>query len=126
MQTLESLNMSLTTLKSLLSDYALRANQAEAVAGRLLSDKLSLEQFGEILTLMREQMNVRANERSVQQQALIQATLISLEVAARGDDKTLRATVNEVTKQLTMAQSHMNAKATKKPETKPPQIQTKT
>jgi hypothetical protein len=108
MQTLESLNMSLSTLKSLLSDYALRANQAEAVAGRLMSDKLSPEQFREVLTMMREQMNVRANERSVQQQALIQATLISLEAGARGDDTLLRSTVNEVTKQLTMAQSHMN------------------
>jgi hypothetical protein len=108
MQTLESLNMSLSTLKSLLSDYALRASQAEAITGRLLSEKLSPEQFREVLKTMSEQMGVRANERSVHQQALIQATLLSLESALRGDEPTLREAVREVTKQLTTAQSHMN------------------
>lgn len=108
MQTLESLNMSLSTLKSLLSDYALRATQAEAITGKLLSEKLSTEQFVSLARTMSEQMNVRAKERAVHQQALIQSTIISLEAAARGDEQMLRATVNEVTKHLTMAQSHMN------------------
>lgn len=111
MQTLESLNMSLSTLKSLLSDYALRASQAEAITGRLLSEKLSPEQFREVLKTMSEQMSVRANERSVHQQALIQATLLSLESALRGDEPTLRATVQEITKQLITAQSHMNTQS---------------
>jgi hypothetical protein len=108
MQSIESLNMSLSALKSLLSDYALRSTQAETMAGRLMVDKLSPEQFREVLGLLREQVEVRSKERVVHQQALIQATIISLESAARGDEQTLRTAVNEVTKQLVLSQSHMN------------------
>ena len=108
MQSIESLNMSLSALKSLLSDYALRSTQAETMAGRLMVDKLSPEQFREILGLMREQVEVRSKERAVHQQALIQATLISLYAGLRGDEQALRTAVNDVVKQLTLAQSHMN------------------
>jgi len=108
MQTLESLNMSLTVLKSLLSDAAMRANQAEALVGKLMAEKLSPEQFQALAKTVSEQMEVRSKERAVHQQALIQATIISLESASRGDEANLKSTVNSVTKQLTMAQSHMN------------------
>lgn len=108
MQTVESLNMSLTALKSLLSDYAMRSTQAETMAGRLMVDKLNPEQFRQVLGLVQEQMETRSKERAVHQQALIQATIISLESAARSDEPTLRQTVNDVVKQLTLAQSHMN------------------
>jgi hypothetical protein len=113
MQTLESLNMSLTALKSLLSDYALRANQAEALLGRMFSDKLTPEQVAELIKTVSEQMHVRASERVVQQQALIQATLVSLEVGLQGDAEGLRATVANVVKSLTLSQSHMNASSKK-------------
>ena len=108
MQSIESLNLSLSALKSLLSDYALRSSHAEAIAGRLLTDKLSPEQFQQVLVTMREQLEARSKERAVHQQALIQATIISLESAARGDEATLRTTVNDVCKQLILAQSKMN------------------
>ena len=77
MQSIESLNTSLSALKSLLSDYALRSTQAETMAGRLMVDKLSPEQFREVLGLLREQVAVRSKERAVHQQALIQATIIT-------------------------------------------------
>jgi len=109
MQSLESLNMSLTVLKSLLSDAAMRANQAEAIVGKLMAEKLTPEQFQSLARTISEQMEIRSKERAVHQQALIQATIISLEAASQcRDEATLRTTVNSVTKQLTMAQSHMN------------------
>src|SRR5271165_1239585 len=108
MQSLESLNLSLSALKSLLSDYALRSSQAEAMAGRLMVDKLSPEQFHQVLVTMKEHLDARSKERAVHQQAVIQATILSLESSARGDEATLRTTVNEVVKHLTLAQSHMN------------------
>jgi predicted LPLAT superfamily acyltransferase len=79
MQTLESLNMSLTVLKSLLSDYAMRANQAEAIANKLMFDKLEDSQLNVLIMSMREHMDLRSKERAVHQQALIQATVLSLE-----------------------------------------------
>jgi len=111
MQSIESLNLSLSALKSLLSDYALRSSHAEAIAGRLLTDKLSPEQFQQVLVTMREQLEARSKERAVHQQALIQATIISLDSALRQDEASLKSTVNEVVKQLTLAQSHMNGEA---------------
>jgi hypothetical protein len=108
MQNIESLNMSISVLKSLLSDYALRANQAEAITGRLMSDKLDDQQFKALLHAMSEQMDVRSKERAVHQQALIQATIISLEAASKEDEAKFRASVVEVVKQLVTAQSHMN------------------
>ena len=108
MQTIESLNMSLTVLKSLLSDYALRANQAEAITGRLLSDKLDDQQFKALVASMNDQMGVRSKERAVHQQALIQATIISLEAAVKEDEAKFRSSVVEVVKQLVTAQSNMN------------------
>jgi hypothetical protein len=39
---------------------------------------------------------------------LIQATIISLEHGIRGDEQALRTAVNDVVKQLILAQSHMN------------------
>jgi hypothetical protein len=54
-------------------------------------------------------MEVRAKERAVHQQALIQATIISLNSALKDENaQSFWDTVNEVTKQLTMSQSHMN------------------
>jgi hypothetical protein len=73
MQTLESLNMSLTVLKSLLSDYAMRANQAEALVGKLMAEKLSPEQLTDLARTVSAQMEMRSTERAVHQQALIQA-----------------------------------------------------
>jgi len=115
MQSLESLNMSITALKSLLSDYALRANQAEAITGRLLGEKLDDQQFRSLVIAMNEQMTVRGTERAVHQQALIQATVLSLEAALRDSGDSLKAQVQEVTKQLTMSQSHMNPSARPNP-----------
>ena len=108
MQTLESLNMSLSVLKSLLSDYALRANQAVTITGRLLGEKLDESQFIRLPHSMNEQMDIRSKERAVHQQALIQATIISLEAGSKESDDKFRATITEVVKQLITAQSNMN------------------
>ena len=123
MQSIESLNLSLSALKSLLSDYALRSSQAETIAGRLMTEKLSTEQFKEVLVTMGQHLTARSTERAVHQQALIQATLISLEAGLRGDEQTIRETVKDVVKQLTLAQSHMNGSSSN---TGGPANQTKT
>ena len=126
MQSIESLNLSLSALKSLLSDYALRSSQAETMAGRLMTEKLSTEQFKEVLVTMGQHLNARSTERAVHQQALIQATLISLEAGLRGDEQTIRETVKDVVKQLTLAQSHMNGSSGSSGNTGRPADQTKT
>jgi hypothetical protein len=53
-------------------------------------------------------MDQRATERAVQQQALLQSTLITLNSALQGDEETLRGLVNKVVQQVTMTLSYMN------------------
>lgn len=103
-----SLELSLAATKSLLSDYALRTRQAEQTAALLMGEKLTDEQVKQLGQMIAGQMEQKATERAVQQQALIQSTLIVLNSALQGDEETLRGLVNEVVKQVTSALSYMN------------------
>ena len=103
-----SLELSLAATKSLLSDYALRTRQAEQTAARLMADRLTDEQVKQLGEMIATQMDQRATERAVQQQALLQSTLIVLNSALQGDEETLRGLVNKVVEQTTMALSYMN------------------
>lgn len=103
-----SLELSLAATKSLLSDYALRTRQAEQTAALLMGEKLTDEQVKQLGQMIAGQMEQKATERAVQQQALIQSTLIVLNSALQGDEETLRGLVNKVVEQVTMALSYMN------------------
>jgi hypothetical protein len=103
-----SLELSLAATKSLISNYAMRARHAEETASRLMSERLSTDQVQQLGSVIAAQMEQRANERAVQQQALLQSTLIVLNSALQGDEESLRTLVNTTVQQLTMALSHMN------------------
>ncbi len=103
-----SLELSVAAFKSLISDYSVRAKQAEQMVGRLMGDKLTDEQVQALAVLVGQHMDVKATERAVQQQALLQSTLIVLNAALQGDDESLRSLVNKAVRDLTMALSHMN------------------
>jgi hypothetical protein len=103
-----SLELSLQATKSLLSDYALRTRQAEQMASALMSERLTGEQVTQLGQLIASHMDQRSTERAVQQQALLQSTLIVLNSALQGDEQTLRTLVNKVVEQATAALSYMN------------------
>lgn len=104
----ETLNMSLAALKSLTSEYVQRAQHAEQTAGILMQDKLPQDLLRELVLALSEQMNQRGKERAVQQQAVLQATLIALVAATKRDDANMRQEVEHVIKELTRALSVMN------------------
>lgn len=110
-----SLELSLTATKSLLSDYSLRARQAEQTASMLMRGALTDEQLKEFAALVGQQMDVRNTERSVQQQALLQMTVVALNAAlqAEGEDRT--ALLTNIVRDLTSAISHLQPQAPKQP-----------
>lgn len=106
-QRVESLHATITALKSLVSEYALRANQAEQLSSKLMGD-LDQIKAHEIAAMIISHMDVRSKERAVHQQALIQATLVALTSTIHQDDSTLRGVVNTVIGSLTTALGSMN------------------
>lgn len=105
---IESLNMGLTAVKSLLSEYATRAKHAEQAAATLMQDKLGPELLRELAALINHQLDVRGTERAVQQQAILQATLVAITHATKMPDEQMRAEVNNVVIELTRSLSVMN------------------
>lgn len=102
---LASLELTLNAYKSLIADYATRAQQAENMASFLLKEKVEPQELGFIIG---QQLQQRSNEKAVQQQALLQATLIALHAGAQsGNDVTLREVVNNVIRDLSMSLSYM-------------------
>lgn len=100
-----SLQMQLAAVQATVSDAHVRARQAEEIAAACMAN-VNLEGLGAIIGRHIEQ---KAAERAVQQQGLIQATLVSLNTALQSDDsKVLRDTVNNVVKGLTMANATMH------------------
>lgn len=96
---LASLRMSVASLQSQMSDYALRARQAEQMFNMLQNDA----PWAAISQLLIEQMDQRSSERSVHQQNLIQNTVTLLTTALSYDDAQVRATVVKVVQGLTRA-----------------------
>lgn len=103
-----SLELSLAAMKSLVSGYVLRTKQAEELAGRLIMDKLSGEQMGMIQVLVTEQIKLKAYERSIQQQAVLQATLVAANAAMQCTDPDEQQRIlRDMIKDLTLCVEHM-------------------
>lgn len=81
-----SLELSLAAMKSLVSNYVTRANQAEQLAGHLLLEKLDPNQMATIERLVTEQIKFKDYERSIQQQAVLQATLLAVNACIQCKD----------------------------------------
>jgi hypothetical protein len=103
-----SLEHSLAALKSLLSDYVLRTRQAEAVASRLMSQNLTDAQVHVLATTISQQIDVRTTERSVQQQALIQATVVALNAALQTEGEQQKELLTSILRNLTTAVTTLN------------------
>jgi len=73
----EALQVSLQAYKSLVSDYALRAQQAEALTASLLA-KLPDDQHSMLVNKITEHIGVRELERSTQYLGVLQTTLLAL------------------------------------------------
>jgi galactokinase len=108
LSSIETLHMSLAAMQAVSSEYVQRAQHAEQAAGILMQDKLPQELLRQLTLAMVEQMNQRGKERAVQQQAVLQATLIALTAATKRDDANMRQEVEHVIKELTRALSVMN------------------
>jgi hypothetical protein len=107
-----SLELSLTAHKSLLSDYVIRAQQAEAAASRAISHAQASwtdEQIRLFASLIGEQMQIRATERAVQQQAVIQATLVSLNAALQAEPEQQKEILTTMARELTRSVQHLSA-----------------
>ena len=75
----ESTLVSLQAYKSLVSDYALRARQAEELVGQMLVTHLPKEVYGDsIVNKIAEHIEARELERSTQYLGVLQTTLLAL------------------------------------------------
>jgi hypothetical protein len=108
-QKIAMLSVTLSSLQSNLSEYALRARQAEEMVG-LLSSSWDHAQIG---ALLGKHMDQRSNERAIHQQDIIQTTIVALNAALKCDDEGLREIVNKVAKELTTATMNLNEFLTK-------------
>ena len=113
MPSIESLELQIASLKSLLSDYVLRTRQAEQTAGELMAqahkekwEDAQIQAFGAIIA---RQMDARAQERAVQQQGVLQATVIALGAAIKETDeaKKSKMLVN-ILRELSTSVQHLN------------------
>ncbi len=103
-----SLELSLAATKSLLSDYALRTRQAEATASRLVAETLDTAQMHALSALIGQQIDVRNAERSVQQQAILQATVVALNAAMQLEGDEQKTMLAKIVRDLTSAVTHLN------------------
>ena len=102
-----SLELSLTATKALVSDYSLRARQAEEAFALLIRslDQKDLTAFEAVIA---KHINVRAHERTVQQQAILQATLVALGAALNAGPEDRDHILRQVFKDLTISVQHLN------------------
>ncbi len=106
-----SLELSLAATKSLVSDYSLRARQAEEAFARLVHglDKQNLFEFEAAIG---RHVNVRAHERAVHQQAILQATLVAIGAALEADEESRKQILQQVFKDLTISVQHLSQQPT--------------
>jgi hypothetical protein len=108
----ESLNLQIASLKSMLSDLSLRARQAEQTAGHLMAqahhEKWTDAQIATFSGIVAKQIDARAQERSVQQQAVLQATVLAMNAAIKETDnaKKARMLVN-ILRELSASVQHL-------------------
>jgi hypothetical protein len=112
MHSIESLNLQIASLKSMLSDLSLRARQAEQTAGHLMAqahhEKWTDLQVQTFAGIVAKHIDARAQERSVQQQAVLQTTSIALNAALKETDdrKKSRMLVN-IVRELSTSVQHL-------------------
>jgi hypothetical protein len=91
MHSIESLNLQVASLKAMISDLSLRARQAEQTAGHLMAqahhEKWTDAQIQAFSGIVAKHIDARAQERSVQQQAVLQATSLALNAALKETDE---------------------------------------
>lgn len=110
-----ALQLSIDALKSMVADYALRTKQAEELAGRLLMDadeKLKAT-IGEVIT---HQMSLRANDRAVHLQAVLNTSCLALNAALKIEGEEQRTMLIQILKDMTLASD--NAQRVPKDSTK--------
>jgi hypothetical protein len=112
MLSIESLNLQIASLKSLVSDLSLRAKQAEQTAGHLMRqahhEKWTDVQVQAFAGIVAKHIDARAHERSVQQQAVLQTTALALNAALQEKDnnKKSRMLVN-ILRELSTSVQHL-------------------
>lgn len=112
MHSTESLELQVASLKSMISDLSLRARQAEQTAGHLMAqahhEKWTDEQIQVFSGIVAKQIDARAQERSVQQQAVLQATVFAMNAAMKeaDDDKKSKILVN-ILRELSTSVQHL-------------------
>ncbi len=99
----EALQVSLQAYKSLVSDYALRARQAEDMTAALLA-KLPEDQTDMLVNKINTHMSVRELERSTQYLGVLQVTLLALTNLQRStvSPEDLNSELLEIIKALTI------------------------
>lgn len=103
-----SLELSLSAVKSLVSDYAMRARHAEEAAQRLQgTTEWTEEQIKSFGQMVATHMDQRSLERSVQQQAIIQATVVALGLALQAEADERQGMLTNMLRDLTSAVQHM-------------------
>jgi signal recognition particle GTPase len=105
-----NLQLSITALKSLISEYAMRATQSEQLCNTLLNEKMGdLAMQTIVQSLISEHSENRGKERAVHQQAVLQSLLIALTQLKNVDDlETIHKQVNSIVQSLTLSLADMN------------------
>jgi signal recognition particle GTPase len=105
-----NLQLSITALKSLISEYAMRATQSEQLCNTLLNEKMGdLAMQAIVQSLISEHSENRGKERAVHQQAVLQSLLIALTQLKNVDDlETIHKQVNSIVQSLTLSLADMN------------------
>lgn len=105
-----NLQLSITALKSLISEYAMRATQAEQLCNTLLNEKISDSAMQTIVqSLISEHSENRGKERAVHQQAVLQSLLIALTQLKNVDDlEIIKNQVNSICGSMTLSLADMN------------------
>lgn len=83
--TFDALQLQITSYKSLVGDLSLRCRQAEQLAEIVVNKTLNTEQMQALVVqCVGEHFTTRQTERTVQQQAVIQATLVFVNTMLQG------------------------------------------
>jgi hypothetical protein len=112
MHSTESLNLQVASLKAMISDLSLRARQAEQTAGHLMAqahhEKWTDAQIQVFAGIVAKQIDARAQERAVQQQAVLQATVFAMNVAIKEPDNAKKSRMlSNILRELTTSVQHL-------------------
>lgn len=104
----EGLKVSLAAYKSLISDYSLRAKQAEAMVALLMASHPNHEALSvSLVNTLREHLDTRGLERSTQLLGVLQTTLLALTEIRKGISSTplvdIESELTTIVKALTVS-----------------------